>query len=339
MRTGVSGGVTVNLIHDPLGRLDRYDPGATTRFIYDPIAGAGSEVAAEVSLSGTILRRYVRGEGADELLVEYAGGGTATPRFLHLDERMSAIAQSDSAGAMAAINRYDEYGIPASTNAGRFQYTGQMWLGEIGSYNYKNRMYAPHLGRFMQPDPIGYLDGPNRYAYVRNNPVNFVDPLGLQETPPPEPPAPQSGDILDDGSILVVGDRCRGVEGCYKLTVGRSSGVLALPASAPSMVPVEPTEAAQYNQSKNYCGGEGGHSLPNTVGGVSINDICFAHDQCFSSSGTSFEVCNQRFALAVAIRVSLYGLGISPINLIQGIIAGSGAYLVVRGWGRDYYVP
>jgi hypothetical protein len=41
-------------------------------------------------------------------------------------------------------------------------------------------MYTPTLGRFMQPDPLGYGgDGPNLYAYVLNDPVNFSDPLGL----------------------------------------------------------------------------------------------------------------------------------------------------------------
>ncbi|MFN2474186.1 MAG: RHS repeat-associated core domain-containing protein, partial [Sphingomicrobium sp.] len=62
---------------------------------------------------------------------------------------------------------------------GRFQYTGQMWLPEVGLNNYKERMLAPHSGRFLQPDPIRYGGGPNLYAYVGGDPVNWVDPSGL----------------------------------------------------------------------------------------------------------------------------------------------------------------
>ena len=89
------------------------------------------------------------------------------------------IAQADCAGNRQTLNRYDEYGKPQSTNTGRFQYTGQAWLPEIGAYDYKARIYAPHLGRFLQTDPIGYGGGMNLYAYVGGDPVNLIDPTGL----------------------------------------------------------------------------------------------------------------------------------------------------------------
>ena len=140
---------------------------------------AGAELAVDHG-GASIARRYVFGPGIDEPLVWYEGAGTSDRRYLHADERGSIVAVSDGAGAALAINAYDDYGIPSANNLGRFQYTGQAWVPELGMYYYKARMYSPTLGRFLQPDPIGYGDGLNWYDYVGGDPVNFVDPFGLQ---------------------------------------------------------------------------------------------------------------------------------------------------------------
>ncbi|MFC1855552.1 RHS repeat-associated core domain-containing protein [Thermodesulfobacteriota bacterium] len=49
---------------------------------------------------------------------------------------------------------------------------------ETGLYYYRARYYNPMQGRFINKDPIGIQDGPNRFIYVGNNPVNMVDPSG-----------------------------------------------------------------------------------------------------------------------------------------------------------------
>jgi RHS repeat-associated protein len=176
----LTGPSAASLVYDPLLRLyqDSATGFAATRFQYD-----GQHMAAEYDSSGTLQKRYVFGPGADEALVEYDRSGSAFVRaWLYADERGSIIARGDDTGAAIAINTYDEYGVPGAGNVGRFQYTGQAWLPELGVYYYKARMYSSRLGRFLQTDPIGYGNGLNWYNYVGGNPINGVDPGGTQCT-------------------------------------------------------------------------------------------------------------------------------------------------------------
>ena len=77
-----------------------------------------------------------------------------------------------------------------SGNSPYHEFTGKPWDTESQMYYFPYRYYSPNMNRWTMPDPMGLIDGPNVYGYVKNAPIRFLDKLGFQFYPPLPPPTP-----------------------------------------------------------------------------------------------------------------------------------------------------
>jgi RHS repeat-associated protein len=112
--------------------------------------------------------------------------------YILSDNLGSSTVVTDSGGVVQGTMKYYPYGSERSATGDMVTdklFTGQQKEPEavsaLGLYDYGARFYSTLTGRFVSPDPLVAAPGDpqtlNRYAYVRNNPLIFVDPTGLTE--------------------------------------------------------------------------------------------------------------------------------------------------------------
>ncbi len=101
------------------------------------------------------------------------------------DHLGSIIGVWNASGTLLEEHRYSAWGLRTSSTANprlRRGFTGHEHLPQLGLIDMQARLYDPHLGRFLAPDP--YVQAPenpmnyNRYAYCFNNPLKYTDPTG-----------------------------------------------------------------------------------------------------------------------------------------------------------------
>jgi len=104
--------------------------------------------------------------------------------YYHYDALGSVVALSNSNVDSCQSYEYSAYGQVAASDpnflTNPYMFTGRRFDIETGLYYYRARYYNPHIGRFMQTDPVGYSGGINWYLYCWNNPVGWVDSTGCE---------------------------------------------------------------------------------------------------------------------------------------------------------------
>jgi RHS repeat-associated protein len=121
------------------------------------------------------VARYDHDPGRiDAVLADFSGRKNQTVT----DALGSVYALTDAAGNVQTRYSYDAFGDRASSNSpSPWGFSGRRH-DEDGLY-VRQRWYLPSQGVWIVPDPAGLKDGVNRYSYVAQNPVNWIDPLGL----------------------------------------------------------------------------------------------------------------------------------------------------------------
>ncbi len=161
-------------------------PASETRYVYD-----GRVVLQERDENNLPSVTYTRGldlsgssqgaGGIGGLLARTDASGSA---FYHADGNGNVTALLNGQQNFVARYVYDPFGnilakSGALADANAYRFSSQEYHQPSGLLLYLYRAYDPNLQRFVNRDPIEEVGGINLYRFVFNNPLNRLDPWGL----------------------------------------------------------------------------------------------------------------------------------------------------------------
>jgi RHS repeat-associated protein len=200
LSTSTAPGTTRTNEWDAEGRLVAVNVGnQRTEFTYD---GLSRRVAIRQRLNGSevSLRRFVwcdndvceEHDAAGAVTKRYflqgmkVESGTNAGKYFYTRDHLGSIRElTDSSGELRTRYAYDPFGrrtrLIGDVEAD-FGFADMFWSAEADLNLTPFRAYDPQMGRWLSRDPLHdaeETEGPNLYAYVGNDPVNLIDPLGL----------------------------------------------------------------------------------------------------------------------------------------------------------------
>ena len=181
------GGTRITYDWDPASRLVHIGGSGTgeEHFVYD-----GARAVAWRRGNDTSFFVYgSMGHVPDVMCRDVGTNGSIDETYrLVTDERGSVrlVVRVDGATAGMVAQRidYDAWGFPSFVSGDPrmqpFGFAGGTWLSDAGLWRFGARDYDPNIGAWTAGDPIGFEGGENVYRYCGADPVNCIDPSGMQ---------------------------------------------------------------------------------------------------------------------------------------------------------------
>jgi len=136
-----------------------------------------------VKSTGQYTDTYIYGPTGEPLEFLRNQSGVTNRYWYVLDGQRSVVAVADVNGKVVDRYNYDSWGEPIGKDYQTVQqplrYAGYWWDGEVQWYWAAVRYDDPDVEHWLQPDPSD-LDGVHTYVYCGDDPVDYIDPSGLQ---------------------------------------------------------------------------------------------------------------------------------------------------------------